>query len=1607
MPPFEDSLALQTQQTWRDIAAHAQLMAAYDPAGTMQTAAGVGAWANIAPTLPAGVLTSLGSSGVDPNSDMGQWLIRDAVVRLTQPNRYPDPQKQQYAMQVLSDPALLEKVKQLPIDVQTHLFNTMGAEHLAALSQSDLNDVLNGKVELTAAHRSSGGGGILGSIGHLASDVVGDVGSVVAQAPAAVGGFTAQLAAGENPFAPGGGAGSQLAAGPTPQVNPKAVVRVAGAAAMAPLQTVGAGLRMGNPGSTLRLPLTGAVIHHGSLDEQTNIGSQTTLGQMLQGKNAGSGFLPAGEAAAAQGQASVQAGAVYKNMQDAQTLQSAHALTAGRGVAAFVTSPGTIPYNLISGPIDATVAIKGDPTALFLSETSNARNAARLFADTPEEAQTLAAHSLVDQAADDPKMMSALRAWTGTEPMSVPLQQAIVDKLQAGGSPASLLGQGFSAQTTLSAIGRTKAGAFSGLRNYAHPQSYLEYQLTPAGQDFAKTAANTSSFTRMRQLVGKDVPVEIVSQLTKEDTPEGINRIMADGVAEGGVAKLPAAGYAWHPDPTKRWSQFMPHGTINFDYKNNAVEQDLRTMATVGVDRATQDEIAMKVADAPTRGAFNAIHLREIPRALSQRLQDAYGLSRDTANKIVKVYSDRTFEDAKFYQDENGNLPIVPGITMDEQPFAIHGPVYGAELAQDMPVIDGRSLLAAASKTKQLIGVYADDPATFQKAAKFFYNTADYAANGFTVAWKAGHLFRLGLPVRIMADAMARMATSGQFDGIGDYVGYALNRRGGVENLTSDALRQDAGKLSSDYARSIGQQWIPLSQRPGTFDPNTVLMKGWTSYGKNDPEYIDSWADGLRTEASWAPSSHAARMLLDPQAYTHGDLAGVDALKENFYNGGLAPWRRDLVDAHVKWSNQGIDSSRLADRQGSDWYVDNILIPHVMQTTRNNPSLLDAVATGEPFGPRGINRDITRELEQMRAIGPDFVKGRARALDTAGKPRALTRIYDRLMGATIDLPYRTMAKSPTWRKAFWDHGEYLLPKMTPEAQNEWLASAKEANLEFATPTRSGTLELADAEKLASSWAAARSMETLHYVAERSDAMQAARYILPFGDAWRNVITQWSRLAVQHPQVIRRVQQGLTELQDSGFFYKDSLSGQEVFTMVPGRAMAALGMPEWPLSSPVKGLSIAEGLPGIGPVVSIPADKLAATIGKDNPTVAAIQSFFEPYGPATQQTSDIWQTVLPGWLDRLQATGWLAPIINPSSQQKITLMDLTKRVVDYKISNGENPNDNPNFWADATRQAKMLYLVRGAAQFVAPSAPDYIPKAFSKGANEPTKGGQLLEQARMAQDWRDILKRDGNDEFRALTDFVNLHGIENIALTEPLNRRLTYGVPTDGEGLAFQAQHRDLFHKYPQAIGYWVPQGGPFDYPAYLRAIDDGSIQALTPEEWWKVANARVGQSIYSNIRQRLPASLSVTDSNYLAQVKDALGREYPGFGDETLKKAKLAYPDQVKQLTDAANDPKLRNSDLARGIQTYTEARDQALGSIAQQSGHSLLELHGQQSPFGTGRSHQALREWLFRVGTQIAQQDPAFQAVWDYVFRYEVNNPNADITSPQVVVPQPIAATP
>jgi hypothetical protein len=164
-----------------------------------------------------------------------------------------------------------------------------------------------------------------------------------------------------------------------------------------------------------------------------------------------------------------------------------------------------------------------------------------------------------------------------------------------------------------------------------------------------------------------------------------------------------------------------------------------------------------------------------------------------------------------------------------------------------------------------------------------------------------------------------------------------------------------------------------------------------------------------------------------------------------------------------------------------------------------------------------------------------------------------------------------------------------------------------------------------------------------------------------------------------------------------------------------------------------------------------------------------------------------------------------------------------------------------------------------------------------------------------------------------------------------------------------------------------------DYQVYLRQLATGKRERLSPSDLIDEAQAIVGMSAYRAAKRELGAKPTSEQREILAEFKDQLIKQYPGYGKIKPDYGKIER--QIRGLEEAAFDPLLDDNPVAEGLRLYLEVRSGVLAQIDAAGGSNDLSTQG----------NTRYADGLFLIGEQIARQIPEFERVWNRVLVYEL----------------------
>lgn len=1417
-----------------------------------------------------------------------------------------------------------------------------------------------------------GGGPFGGRLNDLAHSVTHRVGGVVSsvedvaspfqrpKAPLLPGADAVQSAVGSAVSTAAGAAGA-AASGVSSIPGLMPAVRQAGVIANAGLQGVEGEIRS-DAGFVARAAQGGSLNPYAPENRDAAFGPgvalQTDLGQEIdaaaRGKpiDIGAGYLPDRNSKIAQSQAAAARAA-------APTI-GGHAFTVGRFAAsqnpfawAGIMEPGDTGYNLLSGLVDAGVAFKADPTALVMKGGAEERAAAKLF--SPEvNAEAL------DAAGGIQATRKFLAGPTPTQWLASEEARPAVDYLAGESSPSRIL-RAFG--------GKIPAVAVNG---------------DPLAMRLAAQSDPEEIKNILRPYLGSEIagPIKAPGGLTY-----GLKQGLANSILFGD----------------------MPERMIDPQDKNAAFTTIDGWLQTAHVPVAARDTLLDRFLTSTSKDeTWHA--LTAVADATKQAML-AHGMPEERANELSRIFPNAA-NSARLYDFDQATKAerVRAGVVIDNAGTVLPEPQLTTEaLNSRIELPDMAALRRATSKFAPLV----THPA---------WTNSQTALDAFTSFWRGAHLLRPGLGLRIVGDSQASLAANG-YDSIFNHplrvvsamVGGNLDKRwaqnlaklpGVNPSMAFDAL--DAPMISAyqDVEDAIHGGFNAYA------DPRKVALTDFLPVSRDHHQYAEALTEEL------------SRMRGDVRLRGVAAQESPQAAKDWFWDGEGAAVREKSISLadDINEANR-VKAGRLPGatmipldlrtREGSDQFVTDLL-SRIEDTTGGHAGLRDAVVSGSLDGTplmrtqRGIgsaaNDEAIAKVRELadQGIGPDAVKARRTIMLTRDERqldrKRLNDTFRNLFSRMVTEPDANLDRIPAYQQAYWGASDKLgkiervLPYLddTPVTVNGAETTARQllidraarlnlpdevmARIRNAPVDTSGArrLSLQEANFLAKSSALDEVPKVVHDLSGRSQFFDMTRTLFPFGDAFRRIATRWANTAWDHPNVLRRAEQGIEGARQSGFFHPDPVTGAEMFTY-PGSQFLTdklIGVPV-PLTGSVSGLNlVGNGLPGVGPAVTIPA----AHFLPDTPgTWEKINHVIFPLGrPAStgNAAGDIATSLEPAWANKLEQA-----VFSGKTDQRAfndtagAMMRYLASTGKYDLSGNNAASETDRLVSDAKDKARLFYVVRGLAQSVAPSAP-------TPEWQVEDKTGHLAVMAKVVDDYRKQESKQGADG--ALNWLLHTYGPDNMFIAQPFSQPIAYGVPVTKQGNDWADAHPGVRSAFPNTYGFFAPQGGKFDITAFTDQFTRGERKALSPEEMAAQANNRIGMWLYHRAQDQITAQnqgISVTSAqqDWLSQYRSALEQHYPGFNLVPFDDKRL--PRAIAELTKAANDPSVAGTDAAAGLQAYLHYRDQAIAASAG---------YGAKTPF-KAKATVPLRDWLRGAAKAIIAKHPDFAPMWNQIFSHEL----------------------
>ena len=467
---------------------------------------------------------------------------------------------------------------------------------------------------------------------------------------------------------------------------------------------------------------------------------------------------------------------------------------------------------------------------------------------------------------------------------------------------------------------------------------------------------------------------------------------------------------------------------------------------------------------------------------------------------------------------------------------------------------------------------------------------------------------------------------------------------------------------------------------------------------------------------------------------------------------------------------------------------------------------------------------------------------------------------------------------------------------------------------------------------------------LYDLAESSQFAHMFRHMMPFYNAWQEVLSRWAGIAIENPAYVARLGAGLrADIDIDGFMDTVEVDGERFYQFrLPEFATGLLSSGYFSGAANDLGIvrfradslnMVTQGLPGFGPMAQVPASMLVT----EQPELEGALRFVLPYGPikGTNIVEQAYESFKPAWLKRITSS-----LEEDRSYESTAAKIMISRLAD--MQNGEreqidfdDANVRAEFIAEVRTDAQHFMYLRAMASAVSPAAvgfhSPYQPwidrHRELRSANPVTADEEFLKE----------LTREGVGGFFVMSARFSKNN---------------EGLPATLESEELRNKYIDLVRRYPEVGGLilGIEGGGAarFSSSVYEKqlaedtspgsgkkrrerlSLDEIMVSAREREGWSKYGE--VSDVVYNEMRRRGLPNLRVKEARDLLWVKQVavrkIGEEYPlwyaAFRDPDLTK----WSDRLEGMRAIVSDERLSGRDDVRLLAGYLEIRDLFTGEL-------------------------------------------------------------------------------
>ncbi len=712
--------------------------------------------------------------------------------------------------------------------------------------------------------------------------------------------------------------------------------------------------------------------------------------------------------------------------------------------------------------------------------------------------------------------------------------------------------------------------------------------------------------------------------------------------------------------------------------------------------------------------------------------------------------------------------------------------------------------------------------------------------------------------------------------------------------------------------------------------------------------------------------------------------------------------------ALTEWLTEEPDGVKFLERAASRFRDDLVdpatgaPIPDAIEAWAQNVTrVADRMLSNNTHGGRMLRRKVANgkrvRLEDVKktAVGEETpwqqfvgeVHGQEALLLTENKlgqrtKRLVDRTFDRLMTTPTD----TLSRNPYFKRVYEQYMEDAIGKFKKTSGEYELTEEALRGLESSARRK----------------ALNETRDLLYDLAERSEFSDMMRNIMPFFNAYQEVLTRWAGLAIDNPAFVARARAALyADIDMGGFFQTVEVNEERYFQFrLPQLATEAIGKGVFSKAIDDQGIirfradslnMVTQIVPGVGPLAQLP---ISAIVTAD-PKLEDAFKLVLPYGPIRGEgmMEQTFQAFQPAWLRRVTSA-----LREDRSYESAAASIMLTRMAD--MADGER---DPIDFGDGQQVAEFLSEIKtDTRNFMFLRA---VASAFS-----PASVGFHSPYQPYIDHYRELKAanpKTADDEF---IQYLADEGVDGFFALSARFSKNNEGLPATIEAEEIRAEYIDLIRRHPEvgSLILGIEGGGAakFSSAVYEKQLREDtspgsgvkrrerlSLEEILTDsrvrEGWQ-EYGRISDAIFSEMRSRGLPNLRLAAASDLLRAKQLLvekiGEKYPLWYDEYLDPDLTKWPTRIGGMRAIVADERLSGRDDIRLLGEYLRVRDAFTGEL------SARKIAGGASSLDA-TSNQDLKVAWQAVMDQMLE-NPTFS---DLVWRWLEFDPLSSDTWPKV----------